>query len=74
MNELFSRTSSSALLMVGKPNQIKAALAMWMQQYGRDMPLAYVLSLQSTHSSQIKYKELSPEIDTSGDSSSVCTL
>ncbi|MEC0132742.1 MULTISPECIES: hypothetical protein [Paenibacillus] len=50
MNEIFSRTSSSAVMMVGKPEEIKAILAGWIQQYGRDMPLAYILSLhdQST--------------------------
>ncbi|MEK3769350.1 hypothetical protein NSQ91_22190 [Paenibacillus sp. FSL R7-0048] len=45
MNEIFSRTSSSAVMMVGKPEEIKAILAGWIQQYGRDMPLAYILSL-----------------------------
>lgn len=38
MNEIFSRTSSSAVMMVGKPEEIKAILAGWIQQYGRDMP------------------------------------
>lgn len=45
MNDIFSRTSSSAVIMVGKPEQIKARLAGWIQQYGRDMPLAYILTL-----------------------------
>lgn len=48
MNEVFSRTSSSAVIMVGKPEQITAILAGWIQQYGRDMPLAYILSLHDT--------------------------
>lgn len=50
MNDIFIRTSSSAVIMVGKPEQIKARLAGWIQQYGRDMPLAYILTLhdQST--------------------------
>ena len=50
MNDLFSRTSSSAVLMVGKPEQIKAILAGWIQQYGRDMPLTYILSLHAQSS------------------------
>lgn len=54
MNELFTRTSSSAFIMVGTPNQIKAILAGWMQQYGRDMPLAYILSLHDKADSTIK--------------------
>ena len=46
MNEIFSRTSSSAVTMVGKPEEIKAILTRWIEQYGRDMPLAYILSLK----------------------------
>lgn len=44
------RTSSSAIRMVGKPEQIKAFLESWIQQYGRDMPLAYILSLHAQSS------------------------
>ncbi|WP_410514727.1 hypothetical protein PaeBR_10280 [Paenibacillus sp. BR2-3] len=73
MNDIFSRTSSSAFIMAGTPNQIKAVLAQWIQQYGRDMPLAYVLSLHSDLSCLKKYKEPSAGIDRSGESSSVCT-
>ncbi|WP_339319748.1 hypothetical protein [Paenibacillus sp. FSL R10-2734] len=46
MNEIFSRTSSSAVTMVGKPEEIKAILTRWIEQYGRDMPLSYILSLK----------------------------
>ncbi|WP_156417467.1 hypothetical protein [Paenibacillus etheri] len=46
MNEIFSRTSSSAVTMVGKPEEIKAILSRWIEQYGRDMPLTYILSLK----------------------------
>ncbi|WP_156113162.1 hypothetical protein NSQ90_21505 [Paenibacillus sp. FSL H7-0737] len=46
MNEIFSRTSSSAVTMVGKPEEIKAILTRWIEQYGRDMPLTYILSLK----------------------------
>ena len=67
MNDFFKRTSSSALVMVGTPVQIKAELSIWMQQYGRDMPLAYVLSLH-------KNKKPSPKITTLEDSSSVSSL
>ncbi|MCL6606317.1 MAG: hypothetical protein K6T94_25910 [Paenibacillus sp.] len=74
MNDLFSRTSSSAIVMVGKPDQIKAKLAGWMQQYGRDMPLSYVLSLHGHPSIQTQYKEPSPETERPGDSSSLCSL
>ncbi|MFE4711035.1 MULTISPECIES: hypothetical protein [unclassified Paenibacillus] len=45
MNKFFSRTSSAAVMMAGSPAQIKAMLAEWIDRYGRDMPLAYVLSL-----------------------------
>jgi hypothetical protein len=45
MNKFFSRTSSAAVMMAGSPEQIKAVIAGWIEQYGRDMPLAYVLSL-----------------------------
>lgn len=48
MNEIFRRTNSSAVMMIGKPEQIKAILAEWIQQYGRDMPLAYILSLHDS--------------------------
>jgi hypothetical protein len=47
MNEIFSRTSTSAITMVGKPEQIKSILTRWIEQYGRDMPLAYILSLHN---------------------------
>ncbi|MEK5255909.1 hypothetical protein NST74_20765 [Paenibacillus sp. FSL F4-0125] len=46
MNEIFSRTSSSAVTMVGKPEEIKAILARWIERYGPDMPLTYILSLK----------------------------
>ncbi|ASA23075.1 hypothetical protein [Paenibacillus donghaensis] len=46
MNDIFKRTSSSAVLLAGKPHQIKAVLAGWIEQYGRDMPLCYILLLQ----------------------------
>ncbi|GGF76374.1 hypothetical protein GCM10010912_21860 [Paenibacillus albidus] len=52
MNEIFSRTSSAAVMMAGKPDQIQAVLAGWMAQYGRDMPLVYILSLQAEHRSR----------------------
>lgn len=45
MNEIFRRTSSTAFTMVGKPEEVKAILSRWIEQYGRDMPLAYILSL-----------------------------
>ena len=73
MNDLFRRTSSTALVMAGTPAQIKAELAMWMQQYGRDMPLAYVLSLHSNPSTRTTNKELSPGMNRFGDSSSICS-
>ncbi|WP_155991681.1 hypothetical protein [Paenibacillus sp. FSL R7-277] len=47
MNDRLVRASSSAVTMVGKPEQIMAVMAGWMKQYGRDMPLAYILLLQS---------------------------
>lgn len=47
MNELLVRTSSSAVTMAGKPEQIREVLAGWMKQYGRDMPLAYILLLMA---------------------------
>jgi len=74
MNDLVSRTSPSTVVMVGKPNQIKVQLAEWMRQYGRDMPIAYVISLHNYQSLQTKYKEPSPEIEKSGDSSSANTI
>jgi hypothetical protein len=74
MTNVFSRTSPSAFIIAGTPAQIKAALAQCMQQYGRDMPLSYILSLNTNHTSLKKRKEPSPVIDKSGDSSSVCIL
>ncbi|WP_167374693.1 hypothetical protein [Paenibacillus helianthi] len=47
MNDILVHTSSSAVAMVGRPEQIKAVIAGWIQQYGRDMPLAYILLLHS---------------------------
>ncbi|CQR57043.1 MULTISPECIES: hypothetical protein [Paenibacillus sonchi group] len=47
MNDILVRTSSSAVTMVGKPEQIRAVMAGWIKQYGRDMPLAYILMLHS---------------------------
>jgi hypothetical protein len=47
MNDILVRTSSSAVTMVGKPEQIRAVMAGWIKQYGRDMPLAYILLLQA---------------------------
>jgi hypothetical protein len=47
MNDSLVRTSSSAVTMVGKPEQIRAVMAGWIKQYGRDMPLAYILLLHS---------------------------
>ncbi|MEK3684020.1 hypothetical protein [Paenibacillus sp. FSL R10-2736] len=47
MNDCLVRASSSAVIMVGKPEQIKAVMAGWMKQYGRDMPLSYILLLQA---------------------------
>ncbi|WP_405114941.1 hypothetical protein MHH28_11400 [Paenibacillus sp. FSL K6-1217] len=47
MNDRLVRASSSAVTMVGKPEQIMAVMAGWMKQYGRDMPLAYILLLQA---------------------------
>lgn len=45
MNDILIRTSTSAVTMVGKPEQIRAVIAGWTEQYGRDMPLAYILRL-----------------------------
>lgn len=53
MSDILVRTSSSAVTMVGTPEQIKALINTWIKQYGRDMPLKYILMLQSenhTHS------------------------
>ncbi|WP_342421832.1 hypothetical protein [Paenibacillus sp. FSL E2-0178] len=47
MNDSLVRASSSAVTMVGKPEQIMAVMAGWMKQYGRDMPLSYILLLQT---------------------------
>ena len=47
MNDILVRTSSSAVTMVGKPEQIKTLMAGWIKQYGRDMPLAYILLLHA---------------------------
>lgn len=47
MNDILIRSSSSAVTMVGTPEQIKAVLAGWTRQYGRDMPLAYILRMQA---------------------------
>ncbi|MHA6530753.1 hypothetical protein [Paenibacillus sp. BAC0078] len=47
MNDLLVRTSSSGVTMIGRPEEIRAKLAGWMKQYGRDMPLAYILLLHS---------------------------
>lgn len=47
MNDILVRTSSSGVTMVGRPEQIMAVIAGWMKQYGRDMPLAYILLLHS---------------------------
>ncbi|MBW4081772.1 hypothetical protein [Paenibacillus sp. S150] len=47
MNDILVRTSPSAVTMVGKPEQIRAVMAGWIKQYGRDMPLAYILLLHS---------------------------
>ncbi|WP_187355250.1 hypothetical protein ['Paenibacillus yunnanensis' Narsing Rao et al. 2020] len=41
------RSSPIALTLSGKPDQIKAVLAGWIRQYGRDMPLVYVLRLHA---------------------------
>jgi hypothetical protein len=54
MNDIFSRTSSSAMLLAGTPEQIKAVLAGLMRQYGRDMPLAYILSLHASKNTASK--------------------
>ncbi|MNV89143.1 hypothetical protein D3C71_1834120 [compost metagenome] len=47
MNDILVRTSSSAVTMVGTPEQIRAVITGWMAQYGRDMPLAYILMLHA---------------------------
>ncbi len=47
MNDILIRTSRSAVTVAGKPEQIKAVLAGWIERYGRDMPLSYVLLLQA---------------------------
>ncbi|MNC57294.1 hypothetical protein D3C75_1069450 [compost metagenome] len=47
MKNILVRTSTSAVTMVGKPEEIRAVMAGWIKQYGRDMPLAYVLRLQA---------------------------
>ncbi|MEK3716208.1 hypothetical protein NSS64_07605 [Paenibacillus sp. FSL H8-0122] len=47
MNNILVQASSSAVTMVGKPEQIMAVMAGWMKQYGRDMPLSYILLLQA---------------------------
>lgn len=47
MKDILVQASSSAVTMVGKPEQIMAVMAGWMKQYGRDMPLAYILLLQA---------------------------
>ncbi len=47
MKDILIRTSTSAVTIVGKPEQIQAVIAGWTQKYGRDMPLAYVLRLQA---------------------------
>ncbi|WP_156130927.1 hypothetical protein NYE80_23880 [Paenibacillus sp. FSL H7-0357] len=47
MNDILIRTSSTAVTMVGTPEQIKAVIAGWTLQYGRDMPLSYILRLKA---------------------------
>ena len=47
MNDILIRTSKAAVTMVGTPEQIREVLASWTRQYGRDMPLAYVLQLHA---------------------------
>lgn len=47
MNNILIRTSRSAVTVAGKPEQIKAVIAGWIERYGRDMPLSYVLLLQA---------------------------
>jgi len=61
VNDLFSRTSSSSFIMAGKPAQIQAVLAGWLEQYGRDMPLAYILSLQNKTVFSVKRLEKQTE-------------
>ncbi|WP_342561942.1 hypothetical protein NST84_20175 [Paenibacillus sp. FSL R7-0345] len=47
MNNILIRTSRSAVTVAGKPEQVKAVIAGWIERYGRDMPLSYVLLLQA---------------------------
>ncbi|MNO26801.1 hypothetical protein D3C76_166610 [compost metagenome] len=47
MKNILVRTSTSAVTMVGRPEEIRAVIAGWIKQYGRDMPLAYILMLHS---------------------------
>ncbi|WP_162551165.1 hypothetical protein [Paenibacillus tepidiphilus] len=47
MKDIVIRSSQIALTLSGKPDQIKAALAGWSRQYGRDMPLVYILRLHA---------------------------
>ncbi|WP_249899707.1 hypothetical protein [Paenibacillus sp. PK3_47] len=47
MNDILIRTSKAAVTMVGTPEQIKEVLSRWTRQYGRDMPLAYILRLHA---------------------------
>ncbi|WP_159067778.1 hypothetical protein [Paenibacillus ihuae] len=47
MKDILIRTSTSAVTIAGKPEQIKAVIAGWTEKYGRDMPLTYVLRLQA---------------------------
>lgn len=45
MTRLKHTASASAVVWVGTPEQIKANLSAWINRYGRDMPLSYILSL-----------------------------
>ncbi|SET56179.1 hypothetical protein [Paenibacillus sp. NFR01] len=45
MKHLKQTASASAVVWVGTPEQIKANLSAWINRYGRDMPLSYILSL-----------------------------
>lgn len=47
MNDILIRTSRTAVTMVGTPEQIREVLSRWTRQYGRDMPLAYILRLHA---------------------------
>ncbi|MNI77402.1 hypothetical protein D3C73_1336930 [compost metagenome] len=47
MKDILIRTSTSAVTMVGKPEEIRAVIAGWTETYGRDMPLAYILRLKA---------------------------